>query len=60
MHSVEDVQGYAGFTALNRGVCAARSPVTVTSVCAPIVHTEFDFECASFIARALEGLLCTQ
>ena len=57
MHSVEDVQGYAGFTALNRGVCAARSPVTVTSVCAPIVHTEFDFECASFCCRSAGGFV---
>ena len=36
MHSVEDVQGYAGFTALNRGECAARFLMQLLSVCAPM------------------------
>ena len=59
MHSIEDVQGYAGFTALNRGVCAARSPVTVTLCLRPNARYPI-LNAPRFIAGALEGLLCTQ
>jgi len=48
MHPFEDVQGYAGLTARNRGVCAVRFPLQSLSVCAPMKYTVSDFECASF------------